>query len=108
LGLAEHVQRVKEAPVSPQQQRERALAIAARDGLIATPGTNGWWVVERPVRTRRHARYHLVRVVGHSLTCDCVASQHGHVCAHRACVHAALVAEWERAHSHDARHSEQF
>jgi hypothetical protein len=75
-------------------QHERALQIAQRDGLIATPGSNGFWVVQRPGPVRRgHAPYHAVKVLPGQLECDCVASRFGVICSHRGVVHAAILAE---------------
>jgi hypothetical protein len=87
--------------VSRQAQRDRALSIAARDGLVATPGTNGWWIVERPNQQRRgHAPYHVVKVLAGRLVCDCPAGQYGTICCHRAAVHQALVAQREGDREH--------
>jgi hypothetical protein len=75
-----------------QEQLANAVALAERDHVVATPGTNSWWIVERPQPGRHRARYHLVQVAGRRLVCDCVASQCGRICSHRAAVHQALVA----------------
>ncbi len=40
-------------------------------------------------------RWHLVRVNGLQLTCDCTAGQYGRYCAHRAAVRARLIIESE-------------
>jgi hypothetical protein len=82
--------------MTPRQcaQLDRATAIAARDRLTATPGEPaGWWIVPSRSQSRRAGttRYHILRVVGRRIQCDCPAAA-WRVCAHRAAVHAALVA----------------
>lgn len=55
---------------------------------------------------REPLRNHVVRLVGHSLVCDCQAAAHGQICAHRASVHMYLTvaAERRRAHAEVGEH----
>jgi hypothetical protein len=69
-----------------QEQLPRATAIAQRDHVVATPGSNNWWLVEHPTPGRRHAPYHLVRVLPSRLQCDVVARPVPHLRASRLCI----------------------
>lgn len=83
------------------QQLTRAEAIAVRDELHAIKGTTKSGQVVYGVLNRTETKrngyptYHLLRVDGLRITCDCYASQRGRVCAHRAAVRAMLIAERE-------------
>jgi len=68
-----------------QQQYERSLEIAKRDGLkvYAVPS---WSQADV---------WHLVVVEGRTLVCDCEAAKHGRYCAHRAAVREEMEAEAE-------------
>ena len=82
-------------------QLERAAQIAARDALIARKGRTHdgravWAVLSRSAsRKAGYPVYHLVTVAGDGaqLACECYASQHGRICAHRAATRAAIEAE---------------
>lgn len=80
-------------------QLERAAQIAARDALIARRGTTHdgrpvWAVLNRSAtRQASYPVFHLLTVAGAQIVCDCYASQHGRICAHRATVRTAIEAE---------------
>lgn len=90
-----------------QEQKTKALEAARRDKLqVVAHGrrkTDGAAVCCVPSRTQP-GRWHIVAVLSDRLECDCYASMHGRVCAHRACVHDFL-AEGLRAALQDARDS---
>ncbi|HEV2459389.1 MAG TPA: hypothetical protein VGS80_13595 [Ktedonobacterales bacterium] len=70
---------------------ERALAehiTIAAWGRIKATGAKFFLV-----NSSQHDSQYTVLVHQDSLECNCPAGQHGRVCRHRACVHAALVAE---------------
>ncbi|MBF6590687.1 MAG: hypothetical protein IVW57_09170 [Ktedonobacterales bacterium] len=79
-------------------QLERAAQIAARDALTAHKGTTHdgravWAVLNRSASAKAgYPVYHLVTVEAGQLVCDCYASQHGRICAHRAATRAAIEA----------------
>jgi hypothetical protein len=76
-------------------QQARAVQIAKRDALcVVGHGTrkrDGVQVFAVPSRSEAN-RLHVVAVLSDRLECDCLASQNGRVCAHRACVHDYLLA----------------
>jgi hypothetical protein len=46
-------------------------------------------------------RGHVVTIQGNRLHCDCIASQYGRYCAHRALVHEVLAAEAHQQERHE-------
>jgi len=78
-----------------EQQYERMLAVAERDGLqVVGTGTtkDGRRVYAVPSRTEKN-RWHLVTVAFGALHCDCLAATFHRYCCHRAAVRARLEAE---------------
>lgn len=53
-------------------------------------------------------RWHIVAVVGSRLVCDCVASQYGKICCHRAAVHVELTVQAARREAAAAEIAEQL